>query len=524
MEGPQFSTRAESELHRSWGASLIGMTAMPEAKLAREAELCYAMVALPTDYDCWKPHPATLDQSKLLEEILGNVKAATQNALELIRRAIPQVAAIEKPCAVPVGARARHLVGRARASRRTSGRSCGRSSASTSTERPSAIREERGGSTRAASWVPVRAPEQRRHAREVLDEARAARRAVTRRQARAVWTTGGPSRSRGARAGRGRATPRCAVTLKPRPRSACAAVAPRHTTARGRTTAISAVEPGLAGAHLAGVRLLVDAPLPPRLPLEVLHGVGDVDRAPVDARPRRARDRGGVRPGRRTAGPPGPPRRQAARPPASPRRAADPRRRRSGCRAPRAGRRGSRSAASRSVAQRRARGDGGRPCRLSSRRDERRPAGAPPAPGPGGRVWAPCQQRSRLRGPRAPPRLEVALRVRPRRTPRRPLPREPRPSTGVRGGATGQRRPPAPRRPRPALALPPDGAPRARARRGHRRTSTAGPSCCAGSRIPFWFQSLGARHGHGLALVGHHDERRRRAAARARARSSGSSG
>ena len=58
MEGPQFSTRAESELHRAWGASLIGMTVMPEAKLAREAEICYALVALPTDYDCWKPHPA----------------------------------------------------------------------------------------------------------------------------------------------------------------------------------------------------------------------------------------------------------------------------------------------------------------------------------------------------------------------------------------------------------------------------------------------------------------------------------
>jgi 5'-methylthioadenosine phosphorylase len=99
MEGPQFSTRAESELHRSWGASLIGMTAMPEAKLAREAEICYALVALPTDYDCWKPHPAHLDQAKLIEEILANVKAATQNALELIRRAIPQVAALEKPCA-----------------------------------------------------------------------------------------------------------------------------------------------------------------------------------------------------------------------------------------------------------------------------------------------------------------------------------------------------------------------------------------------------------------------------------------
>jgi len=99
MEGPQFSTRAESELHRSWGASLIGMTAMPEAKLAREAEICYALVALPTDYDCWKPHPATLDQAKLLEEILGNVKAATQNAVDLIRRTIPQMASLaERPC------------------------------------------------------------------------------------------------------------------------------------------------------------------------------------------------------------------------------------------------------------------------------------------------------------------------------------------------------------------------------------------------------------------------------------------
>jgi 5'-methylthioadenosine phosphorylase len=99
MEGPQFSTRAESELHRSWGASLIGMTVMPEAKLAREAEICYALVALPTDYDCWKPHPASLDQAKLIEEILANVKAATQNAIELVRRAIPKIFENgEKPC------------------------------------------------------------------------------------------------------------------------------------------------------------------------------------------------------------------------------------------------------------------------------------------------------------------------------------------------------------------------------------------------------------------------------------------
>lgn len=53
MEGPQFSTRAESEMHRALGATVVGMTAMPEAKLAREAQLCYALVAIPTDYDCW---------------------------------------------------------------------------------------------------------------------------------------------------------------------------------------------------------------------------------------------------------------------------------------------------------------------------------------------------------------------------------------------------------------------------------------------------------------------------------------
>src|SRR5213075_379351 len=54
MEGPQFSTRAESHLHRSWGADVIGMTAATEAKLAREAELCFALLALSTDYDCWR--------------------------------------------------------------------------------------------------------------------------------------------------------------------------------------------------------------------------------------------------------------------------------------------------------------------------------------------------------------------------------------------------------------------------------------------------------------------------------------
>ncbi|HVP61481.1 MAG TPA: S-methyl-5'-thioadenosine phosphorylase [Myxococcaceae bacterium] len=91
MEGPQFSTRAESDLHRSWGAHLIGMTLMPEAKLAREAELCYGAVNLVTDYDCWRPHPADLGGQELLEEIIGNLRTTTAAALALIRAALPAV-------------------------------------------------------------------------------------------------------------------------------------------------------------------------------------------------------------------------------------------------------------------------------------------------------------------------------------------------------------------------------------------------------------------------------------------------
>jgi len=99
MEGPQFSTRAESEMHRAWGADLIGMTLLPEAKLAREAEICYAAVALVTDYDCWRKRLMSEDKVQLLEEILSNVKAATQNALSLIGQVLPLVAAqAETPC------------------------------------------------------------------------------------------------------------------------------------------------------------------------------------------------------------------------------------------------------------------------------------------------------------------------------------------------------------------------------------------------------------------------------------------
>jgi 5'-methylthioadenosine phosphorylase len=94
MEGPAFSTRAESEMHRSWGGDLIGMTCMPEAKLAREAELAYAMVCLPSDYDCWRPAPGALDKHELLKEIIGNLSQATRNAVELIQVALSRFAAI----------------------------------------------------------------------------------------------------------------------------------------------------------------------------------------------------------------------------------------------------------------------------------------------------------------------------------------------------------------------------------------------------------------------------------------------
>jgi 5'-methylthioadenosine phosphorylase len=92
MEGPQFSTRAESLRHRSWGAQLIGMTCMPEAKLAREAEICYALVALATDYDCWRPHPGDTDKHALMNEIIANVHAASEYALKLITAALEKAA------------------------------------------------------------------------------------------------------------------------------------------------------------------------------------------------------------------------------------------------------------------------------------------------------------------------------------------------------------------------------------------------------------------------------------------------
>lgn len=94
MEGPAFSTRAESLMHRLWGGDLIGMTAMPEAKLAREAEISYALVALVTDYDCWrgKPADASADKAEVLREIIANLQAATDNAIRLMQKAVALLA------------------------------------------------------------------------------------------------------------------------------------------------------------------------------------------------------------------------------------------------------------------------------------------------------------------------------------------------------------------------------------------------------------------------------------------------
>ncbi len=86
MEGPAFSTRAESQLHRQWGASLIGMTAMPEARLAREAEMCYATIALPTDYDVWYE-----SDHVDIGEVMANMKRNVSNVRRVLRRVIPRI-------------------------------------------------------------------------------------------------------------------------------------------------------------------------------------------------------------------------------------------------------------------------------------------------------------------------------------------------------------------------------------------------------------------------------------------------
>ncbi|HEX3944849.1 MAG TPA: S-methyl-5'-thioadenosine phosphorylase [Rhizomicrobium sp.] len=93
MEGPQFSTLAESNLYRTWGCSVIGMTAMPEAKLAREAELPYAVVAMVTDYDCWHEE----HEHVTVEQVIRVLTANAENARRLIKRVAPQLGPERSP-------------------------------------------------------------------------------------------------------------------------------------------------------------------------------------------------------------------------------------------------------------------------------------------------------------------------------------------------------------------------------------------------------------------------------------------
>ncbi|NNE84537.1 MAG: S-methyl-5'-thioadenosine phosphorylase [Alphaproteobacteria bacterium] len=94
MEGPQFSTKAESELYRSWGCSVIGMTNMPEAKLAREAEICYATVAMVTDYDCWHPDHDAVTVDQVIKVLLENA----DKARTLIRAVAPGLIGRDVSC------------------------------------------------------------------------------------------------------------------------------------------------------------------------------------------------------------------------------------------------------------------------------------------------------------------------------------------------------------------------------------------------------------------------------------------
>lgn len=117
MEGPQFSTKAESELYRSWGCSIIGMTLLPEAKLAREAEIAYANLSLVTDYDCWHPDHDNVTAAMVVETINRNVTAAQSTIAALIPLIDPMAvypahsalahAVMTAPEAIPAAARER---------------------------------------------------------------------------------------------------------------------------------------------------------------------------------------------------------------------------------------------------------------------------------------------------------------------------------------------------------------------------------------------------------------------------------
>jgi len=103
MEGPQFSTKAESNLYRSWGMDVIGMTNLQEAKLAREAEICYVTVAMVTDYDCWHPHHDSVTVDQIVAVLLKNA----ENACNVVREA---VAAMPKARTCKCGSALEHAI------------------------------------------------------------------------------------------------------------------------------------------------------------------------------------------------------------------------------------------------------------------------------------------------------------------------------------------------------------------------------------------------------------------------------
>jgi 5'-methylthioadenosine phosphorylase len=99
MEGPCFSTRAEANMHRQWGADVVGMTALPEARLAREAEMAYALVALPTDYDCWRPSNPGSGQDSLLAQVMANLDKTIEASIRLLAAALDNAETLRhEPC------------------------------------------------------------------------------------------------------------------------------------------------------------------------------------------------------------------------------------------------------------------------------------------------------------------------------------------------------------------------------------------------------------------------------------------
>jgi len=111
MEGPQFSTKAESELYRQWGMDIIGMTNLQEAKLAREAEICYTTIALVTDYDCWHPDHDSVTVEMIIQNLTQNARTAQTVIAEAVRRldAAPRTCACASALATAIITRPEHV-------------------------------------------------------------------------------------------------------------------------------------------------------------------------------------------------------------------------------------------------------------------------------------------------------------------------------------------------------------------------------------------------------------------------------